>query len=161
MCARSVGFEDAPYAKVLSHLRILIRRETPHAASEPSRPRSKGKGNKNIFNPVNSRIWHVEFPLVVQSSARVCPLLSFRAITCGVPGKATQPMLEPLDIFIKMEDGTYMWKAAADRFEIAKSTVERLATTSPGEYMIFNQATGNKIVVKDGLPEPGVGDVIV
>jgi len=110
---------------------------------------------------VNSRILHVEFPLVVQSSARVCPLLSFRAITCGVPGKATQPMLEPLDIFIKMEDGTYMWKAAADSFELAKSTVERLATTSPGEYMIFNQATGNKIVVKDGLPEPGVGDVIV
>jgi hypothetical protein len=25
-----------------------------------------------------------------------------------------------------------------------------------GEYMIFNQSTGNKIVVKDGLPEPGV-----
>src|SRR5258708_40007853 len=35
MCARSVGFDDAPYAKVLSHLRILIQRETPHAASEP------------------------------------------------------------------------------------------------------------------------------
>ena len=62
-------------------------------------------------------------------------------------------MLEPLDIFIKMEDGTYVWKAAADSFELAKSTVERLATTA-GEYMIFNQATGNKIVVKDGLPEP-------
>jgi hypothetical protein len=65
-------------------------------------------------------------------------------------------MLAPLDIFIKMEDGTYVWKAAADSFELAKSTVERLATTSPGEYMIFNQATGNRIVVKDGLPEPGV-----
>jgi hypothetical protein len=65
-------------------------------------------------------------------------------------------MLQPLDIFIKMADETYMWKAAADSFELAKSTVERLATSSPGEYMIFNQATGNKIVVKDGLPEPGV-----
>ncbi len=64
-------------------------------------------------------------------------------------------MLEPLDIFIKMEDGTYVWKAAADNFELAKSTVDRLATTSPGEYMIFNQTTGNKIVVRDGLPEPG------
>ena len=64
-------------------------------------------------------------------------------------------MLEPLDIFIKMEDGTYLWKAAADSFELAKSTVQRLATTSPGEYMIFNQTTGNKTVVKDGLPEPG------
>jgi hypothetical protein len=64
-------------------------------------------------------------------------------------------MLAPLDIFIKMEDGTYVWKAAADSFEIAKSTVKRLATNSPGEYMIFSQTTGNKIVVKDGLPEPG------
>ncbi len=64
-------------------------------------------------------------------------------------------MLEPLDIFIKMEDGTYLWKAAADSFELAKSTVQRLAITSPGEYMIFSQTTGNKIVVKDGLPESG------
>ena len=64
-------------------------------------------------------------------------------------------MIEPLDIFIKTNDGTYLWKAAADSFELAKSTVQRLATTSPGEYMIFSQTTGNKIVVKDGLPEPG------
>jgi hypothetical protein len=71
------------------------------------------------------------------------------------PRKGTQPMLEPLDIFIKMEDGAYVWKAAADSFELAKSTVQRLATTSPGEYMIFSQTTGNKIEVKDGLPEPG------
>ena len=40
-------------------------------------------------------------------------------------------------------------------FELAKSTVQRFATTAPGEYMIFNQTTGNKIVVKDGAPEPG------
>jgi hypothetical protein len=65
-------------------------------------------------------------------------------------------MLESLDIFIKMEDGTYLWKAAADSFETAKSTVQRLATTYPGEYMIFSQTTGNKIVVsRDGLPGPG------
>ena len=70
-------------------------------------------------------------------------------------GKDPSLVLEPLDIFIKMEDGTYVWKAAADSFELAKSTVERLATNSPGEYMIFSQTTGNKVVVKDGLPEPG------
>jgi hypothetical protein len=64
-------------------------------------------------------------------------------------------VLEPLDIFIKMEDGTYVWKAAADSFELAKSKVEQLATNVPGEYMIFNQNTGNKIVVKNSLPEPG------
>ena len=65
-------------------------------------------------------------------------------------------MLEPLDIFVKLEDGTYVWKAAAQSLELAKSTIQRLATTSPGEYMIFSQTTGNKVVVKrDGLPEPG------
>jgi hypothetical protein len=63
-------------------------------------------------------------------------------------------MLAPLDIFIKTEDGTYVWKAAADSFEVAKSKVEELAAKAPGEYMIFSQTTQNKIVVKDGLPEP-------
>ena len=63
-------------------------------------------------------------------------------------------MLAPLDIFIKTEDGTYVWKAAADSFELAKSKVEQLAVTSPGEYMIFSQTTQNKIVVKaDGSPD--------
>ena len=71
------------------------------------------------------------------------------------PLKVGQPMIAPLDIFIKTEDGTYVWKAAAENFELAKSTVQRLATDSPGEYMIFSQKTGNKIMVKDGLPEPG------
>jgi hypothetical protein len=68
-------------------------------------------------------------------------------------GMGTQPMLAPLDIF-KLQDGTYVWKAAADSLELAKSKVGQLAAKAPGEYMIFSQTTGNKIVVKDGLPEP-------
>jgi hypothetical protein len=64
-------------------------------------------------------------------------------------------MLPPLDIF-KMEDGSYVWKAAVESLELAKSKVEELATDAPGEYMIFSQNTGNKIVVNlAGLPEPG------
>jgi hypothetical protein len=64
-------------------------------------------------------------------------------------------MLAPLDIF-KMQGGTYVWKAAAESFELAKSKVEQLAANAPGEYMIFSQTTGNKIVIKpDGSPEPG------
>ena len=49
-------------------------------------------------------------------------------------------MLAPLDIF-KMQDGTYVWKAVADSFELAKATAKELG---PGTYMIFSQATGNK-----------------
>jgi hypothetical protein len=63
-------------------------------------------------------------------------------------------MLEPLDIFVKEQDGTYLWKAAAESFELAKVKVEQLATAYPGDSLIFNQATGNKIVIKNGLPEP-------
>ena len=62
-------------------------------------------------------------------------------------------MLAPLDIF-KMQDGTYVWKAAADSLELAKSKVEQLAANAPGEYMIFSQTTQNKIIVKtDGSPD--------
>jgi hypothetical protein len=63
-------------------------------------------------------------------------------------------MLAPLDIFKKV-DGTYVWKAAAESLANAKSKVEELAANAPGEYMIFCQETGDRIVVKDGLPEPG------
>jgi hypothetical protein len=54
-------------------------------------------------------------------------------------------VLGPLDVF-KMQK-TYVWKAAAPTFEVATSKIEKLATTSPGEYMIFSQTTGKKTVV--------------
>jgi hypothetical protein len=58
-------------------------------------------------------------------------------------------MLAPLDIF-KMQDGAYIWKAAAESFEVAKSKVEQLAMTAPGEYMIFSQNTQEKTIILDG-----------
>jgi len=54
-------------------------------------------------------------------------------------------MLEPLDIF-KMQK-TYVWKAASTTFEGATSKIEKLATTSPGEYMFCTQTTGKKAVI--------------
>lgn len=63
-------------------------------------------------------------------------------------------MLAPLDIFIRMQDGTYIWKATADSLDLAKSKVEQLAANAPGEYLIFSQNTQRKIVVKlDGSPD--------
>jgi hypothetical protein len=47
-----------------------------------------------------------------------------------------------------MQDGAYVWKAAAESFEVAKSKVEQLAANAPGEYMIFSQTTGDKTIVK-------------
>ena len=57
-----------------------------------------------------------------------------------------------------MQDA-YVWKAAADNFVLAKFKVEELATIEPGEYMIYSQTTGNKVVVKNGLPEPYSGQL--
>ena len=53
-------------------------------------------------------------------------------------------MIEPLDIFKIQKDGTYLWKAAAENFEVATSKIQHLATIAPGDYMIFNQTTGKK-----------------
>jgi hypothetical protein len=40
-------------------------------------------------------------------------------------------VLEPLDIF-KMQK-TYVWKAAAEAFEVATSKIEQLADIAPGD----------------------------
>jgi len=51
-------------------------------------------------------------------------------------------MLAPLDIF-KMQDGTYVWKAEADTFELAKSIAEELGPGTPsclGDQMHFENA---------------------
>ena len=58
-------------------------------------------------------------------------------------------MLAPLDIF-KMQNGTYVWKDAAESFEVAKFKVEQLARSAPGEYMIFSQTTQEKTLILDG-----------
>ena len=56
-------------------------------------------------------------------------------------------MLEPLDIFKMQNDGTYLWKGAAETFELARTKVEKLATNAPGQYMVFSQRTQEKTVI--------------
>jgi hypothetical protein len=56
-------------------------------------------------------------------------------------------VIPPLDIFRK-EQGNYVWKGAAESLELAQSKVKQLAEKAPGEYMVFSQTTGNKIVIK-------------
>jgi len=56
-------------------------------------------------------------------------------------------MLEPMDIFKMREDGTYLWKGAAQNLDLAKSKVKQLAATAPGHYMIYSQTTGEKTVL--------------
>ncbi|HEV3235410.1 MAG TPA: hypothetical protein VGZ25_00380, partial [Gemmataceae bacterium] len=57
-------------------------------------------------------------------------------------------MPRPLDIFKFEKDGSIVWKGTAENLEVAKLSVKMLAETSPGDYLIFSPATGEKTVVQ-------------
>jgi hypothetical protein len=66
-------------------------------------------------------------------------------------------MIPPLDVF-KKEEGTYIWKGVAESLQDAKAKIEELG---PGEFMIFSQASGNKITIRsDSSPEPNAAQEI-
>jgi len=51
-------------------------------------------------------------------------------------------MLQPLDIFKTDSDGGVLWRGVAEDFVTATKCIEKLALSSPGEYLIFDQHTG-------------------
>jgi hypothetical protein len=57
-------------------------------------------------------------------------------------------MLRPLDIFKLENDGSIVWKGTAETLENAKLSVKILAETSPGDYLIFSPATGERTVIQ-------------
>jgi len=57
-------------------------------------------------------------------------------------------MVPPFDIFRAEKDGDLRWLEAARDLETAKTRVQILGTTVPGEYLIFSHVTGNKISIK-------------
>jgi len=56
-------------------------------------------------------------------------------------------MPRPLDIF-KVEKDGIVWKGTAENLVVAKLSVKMMVETSPGDYLIFSPATGNKTVIK-------------
>jgi hypothetical protein len=56
-------------------------------------------------------------------------------------------MLPPFDIF-KVEGSGHRWMEAAADLERAKARAKVLAASSPGEYLILNQKTGEKYLIK-------------
>ena len=56
-------------------------------------------------------------------------------------------MIPPFDIF-KVESSGLRWMEVAADLERAKTRVKVLAASSPGEYIILNQETGEKISIK-------------
>lgn len=57
-------------------------------------------------------------------------------------------MLASLDIFLLAKDGELMWKGTAESFDIAKLSVQELMASTPGDYVIYSQRTGNKTIIK-------------
>jgi hypothetical protein len=56
-------------------------------------------------------------------------------------------MMPPFDI-LKVESGRVRWMEAVADLERAKARVKVLAVSSPGEYCILNQETGEKISIR-------------
>jgi hypothetical protein len=57
-------------------------------------------------------------------------------------------MTIPFDIFQAETNGCVLWLESAATIEQAKARVQELAVYAPGEYLLFNQRTGDKLVVK-------------
>jgi CheY-like chemotaxis protein len=57
----------------------------------------------------------------------------------------------PIDI-LRLEEGQLLWLEAAPDVETARSRVGSLAARVPGDYVIFNQRTGNKFIVNQSKP---------
>lgn len=61
-------------------------------------------------------------------------------------------MTAPFDIFRAETNGGVLWIESATTLEDAKARVQELAMRSPGEYLLLNQKTGNKLVIRlDGV----------
>jgi hypothetical protein len=58
-------------------------------------------------------------------------------------------MIPCLDIF-RIESSGVLWCGAVTTVQTAKDRIQKLADSSPGSYLILNQATGQRIVVTPG-----------
>jgi hypothetical protein len=55
-------------------------------------------------------------------------------------------MVPSLDIF-KISGGDVLWRDAVATLETAKARIQKLALSSPGQYFILDQRTGQRISV--------------
>jgi hypothetical protein len=62
-------------------------------------------------------------------------------------------MVPSLDIF-RIESGGVLWREAVTTIETAKARIQELALSSPGNYLIVNQKTGERITVMPGSTAP-------
>ena len=56
-------------------------------------------------------------------------------------------MSRPFDIFQLVRAGV-RWLESAESLDYAKRRIHELAVSSPGEYLLLDQETGTKVVIK-------------
>lgn len=56
-------------------------------------------------------------------------------------------MLHAFDIFRVDSGGGVLWQGTQENFIRAKTHVQEVAVSSPGQYIILNQRTGEKVVL--------------
>jgi hypothetical protein len=54
-------------------------------------------------------------------------------------------MFHPLDIFKTESDGGVLGRGAAETWVAAKACIKELAISSPGEYLVLDQHTGDNV----------------
>ena len=56
--------------------------------------------------------------------------------------------MPPYDIFQSETDGSVLWRGSAATLDEAKSRVQELAASVPGQYIILSRLNGSKMVVE-------------
>jgi hypothetical protein len=64
-------------------------------------------------------------------------------------------MTAPFDIFQTESNGSVRWIASAETLADAKARIQENSLRSPGEYLLLNQQTGSKLVLKLDGNMPG------
>jgi hypothetical protein len=57
-------------------------------------------------------------------------------------------MIPPFDIFRIETDGHLMWRGKAETLDVARLKVKMLMDEVPGNYLIYSQQTGHKMIIK-------------
>ena len=58
--------------------------------------------------------------------------------------------MPPYDIFQSETDGSVLWRGSAATLDEAKSRIQELAASTPGQYIILSRRNGAKVVVESG-----------
>src|ERR1700676_2853160 len=70
-----------------------------------------------------------------------------KMLQTGRPQLGGSHMVPSFDIFKIDLIRDVLWQDAAESLAAARVSIEKLATSSPGEYLIFDQKTGQRVLV--------------